>query len=122
MKEGMACVYYEPESEVVSRSDDRCCVALRYQWMLDYGEESWKNEVKDHISSDRFQTYNPKTTVEFEQILEWLKEWGCSRTAGLGTSLPWDDTFVIESLSDSTIYMAYYTVAHLLQPDQLDGS
>jgi len=60
--------------------------------------------------------------VEFELILEWLKEWGCSRTAGLGTALPWDDQFVIESLSDSTIYMAYYTVAHLLQGGQLDGN
>lgn len=29
--------------------------------------------------------------------------------------LPWDPTYLIESLSDSTIYMAYYTVAHFLQ-------
>jgi hypothetical protein len=41
---------------------------------------------------------------------------------GLGTQLPWDEQWVIESLSDSTIYMAYYTIAHLLQgPDNLDG-
>jgi leucyl-tRNA synthetase len=26
--------------------------------------------------------------------------------------LPWDTNWVIESLSDSTIYMAYYTIAH----------
>jgi leucyl-tRNA synthetase len=55
-------------------------------------------------------------------ILDWLKEWGCSRTAGLGTELPWDDQFIVESLSDSTIYMAYYTVAHMLQGGVLDGS
>jgi len=36
--------------------------------------------------------------------------------------MPWDDSFVIESLSDSTIYMAYYTVAHLLQGGVIDGS
>lgn len=39
----------------------------------------------------------------------------CSRSYGLGTKLPWDEQYVIESLSDSTIYMAYYTIAHLLQ-------
>lgn len=33
----------------------------------------------------------------------------------LGTKLPWDEQWLIESLSDSTIYMAYYTVAHLIQ-------
>ncbi len=33
------------------------------------------------------------------------------------SQLPWDPQFLIESLSDSTIYMAYYTIAHLLQGD-----
>jgi leucyl-tRNA synthetase len=33
------------------------------------------------------------------------------RRVGLGTKLPWDSTgWIIESLSDSTIYMAYYTL------------
>lgn len=38
-----------------------------------------------------------------------------------GTRLPWDEQWLIESLSDSTIYMAYYTVAHLLQGGALNG-
>ena len=43
----------------------------------------------------------------------------CSYT---GSKLPWDPQYLIESLSDSTIYMAYYTVAHLLQAHAFDGS
>lgn len=117
-----AIIYHEPEGEVVSRSGDECVVALKFQWMLAYGEDSWKNQVKNHISSDNFQTYNPKTQAEFDKIIEWLKEWGCSRTAGLGTKLPWDESFLVESLSDSTIYMAYYTVCHYLQGGVIDGS
>ncbi|HID74323.1 MAG TPA: leucine--tRNA ligase, partial [Thermoplasmata archaeon] len=31
------------------------------------------------------------------------------------TRLPWDEKWIIESLSDSTLYMAYYTIAHLIQ-------
>ena len=72
--------------------------------------------------SENFKTYNPKTLEELEYILGWLKEWACSRTTGLGTKLPWDDSFVIESLSDSTIYMSYYTISHLLQGGVMDGS
>jgi len=34
--------------------------------------------------------------------------------AGLGTRLPWDEACVIESLSDSTIYTALYTIIHIL--------
>ena len=36
--------------------------------------------------------------------------------------MPWDTQYLIESLSDSTIYMAYYTVAHILHEGSLDGS
>ena len=90
--------------------------------MMTYGEENWKNQVMDHVKSDSFECYNDKTQKEFEHILNWLKEWGCSRTVGLGTKLPWDEQFVVESLSDSTIYMAYYTVSHLLQgSENMDG-
>jgi len=120
--DGLAVLYHEPEGLVMSRSGDKCIVASCYQWMLDYGEENWKNFVMEHVKSDKFEAYNPKTLQEFEKILDWLKEWGCSRTQGLGTLVPWDKQFVIESLSDSTIYMAYYTVAHLLQGGVLNGS
>jgi len=51
-----------------------------------------------------------------------MNQWACSRNFGLGTRLPWDTKYLIESLSDSTIYMAYYTVSHLLQGNTLDGS
>ena len=76
--------------------------------------EEWREFVKAHLKSDEFEAYNTKTLQEFVIIIDWLKEWGCTRTQGLGTLLPWDDKFKIESLSDSTIYMAYYTVAHML--------
>jgi hypothetical protein len=41
--QGHACVYYEPEGEVISRSGDVCVVALCDQWYLNYGmrEASW---------------------------------------------------------------------------------
>jgi leucyl-tRNA synthetase len=53
--------------------------------------------------------------------VDWIHEWGCSRSFGLGTKIPFDERYLIESLSDSTIYMAYYTVAHMLQGD-LNGN
>lgn len=43
------------------------------------------------------------------------------RLVTIGTRLPWDEQWLIESLSDSTIYMAFYTVAHLLQGGVLNG-
>ena len=36
--------------------------------------------------------------------------------------MPWDEQFVIESLSDSTIYQAFYTISHMLQGGDMEGS
>ena len=67
-------------------------------------------------------SYSPDVRHLFELTLDWLHEHACSRSYGLGTRIPWDEQYLVESLSDSTIYMAYYTVAHLLQGGVVDGS
>ena len=114
IERGDALSYYEPESLVMSRSGDECVVALTDQWYLSYGDAEWAGIVSKHIHSPAFNGYNDKIMEKFDEVLGWLKEWACSRQFGLGTRLPWDDQWVIESLSDSTIYMAYYTIAHYL--------
>jgi leucyl-tRNA synthetase len=38
-----------------------------------------------------------------------------SRTAGLGTRLPWDETFVVDSYVESGLYTAFQTISHLIQ-------
>ena len=117
---GLACVYYEPESPVTSRSGDDCVVALADQWYITYGEPEWLAAVQKHLKSN-FEMYNDSALQLQLYAVEWFKDWACSRTFGLGSRLPWDDNWLIESLSDSTIYMAYYTVAHFLQGGHIQG-
>ncbi|XP_003224146.1 leucine--tRNA ligase, cytoplasmic isoform X1 [Anolis carolinensis] len=116
---GEAMIYMEPEKQVMSRSADECVVALCDQWYLDYGEETWKKQTHECLKN--LETFCEETRRNFEATLDWLQEHACSRTYGLGTRLPWDEQWLIESLSDSTIYMAFYTVAHLLQGGNLRG-
>lgn len=117
---GDGFAYSEPERKVVSRSGDDCCVALMDQWYIDYGEESWKQvalKYVDNADGQGLETYVPETKNGFEGVLNWLNQWACARSFGLGSRLPWDTQFLVESLSDSTIYMAYYTIAHYLHND-----
>lgn len=114
-----ALIYMEPEKQIISRSGDECVVALCDQWYLDYGEPVWRAQATEALSS--MNLYSDEVRKNFEATLDWLREHACSRTYGLGTQLPWDEKWLIESLSDSTIYMAYYTVAHLLQGGVFDG-
>lgn len=65
--------------------------------------------------------FHDEVRSNFEACLDWLHEHACSRTYGLGSKLPWDESWLIESLSDSTIYMAFYTVVHLLQDGSFKG-
>ncbi|KAI0920465.1 hypothetical protein AcV5_010190 [Taiwanofungus camphoratus] len=119
IEKGLAFAYAEPEGLVVSRSSDECVVALMDQWYLDYGEPSWRAQAEKLVA--KMETYNSETRNGFEGVLAWLNQWACARTYGLGSKVPWDPQFLVESLSDSTIYMAYYTVAHFLQ-GKFDGS
>lgn len=66
--------------------------------------------------------YHGEVKNGFLRTFDWLREWACSRSYGLGSRLPWDEQWLIESLSDSTIYMAYYTICHYFQSNALDGS
>ncbi|KAM4746906.1 leucine--tRNA ligase, cytoplasmic [Rhinophrynus dorsalis] len=119
VESGEAMIYMEPEKQVTSRSADECVVALCDQWYLDYGELNWKKQTMECLKN--LETFCEETRRNFEASLGWLQEHACSRTYGLGSRLPWDEQWLIESLSDSTIYMAYYTVCHLLQGGSLSG-
>jgi leucyl-tRNA synthetase len=59
----------------------------------------------------------PETARQwFINIIDWLKEWPCARKTGLGTLLPWSPGWIVETLTDSTVYMAFYTInKHLKQ-------
>jgi leucyl-tRNA synthetase len=114
---GLAVTYYEPEGLVKNRVGETCIVALVDQWYIPYGEETWRDKVLQHINSENFNAYSPSTLKGFNDKVNWLKEWGCSRTFGLGSRIPWDQQYLIESLSDSTIYMSYYTIANFIHED-----
>lgn len=117
---GQAVIYSEPEKKVMSRSGDECVVALTDQWYITYGEADWKKESEKCLEGMRL--YSEETRHGFEHTLSWLNQWACSRSFGLGTRIPWDGEFLVESLSDSTLYMAYYTICHLLQRGDMYGA
>ncbi|XWV26949.1 leucyl-tRNA synthetase [Tupanvirus soda lake] len=105
--------YYETAAEVISRSGDKCIVAETDQWYIMYDNEGWQKSVYDYVSNKVEFT---DTTVR-ELVLDTIKKshpWPFSRTFGMGSRIPFDPRYLIDSLSDSTIYMAYYTIAHLI--------
>ncbi|HIH22169.1 TPA: class I tRNA ligase family protein, partial [Candidatus Micrarchaeota archaeon] len=86
---------------------------LNDQWFIDYGNEEWKQKARECIAT--MSIIPEKNRADYLYTAGWLREKACARAAGLGTKLPFDKSKMIEALSDSTIYMAFYTIAHLLE-------
>ncbi|MEM2205446.1 MAG: leucine--tRNA ligase [Candidatus Hadarchaeales archaeon] len=83
------------------------------QWFLNYADEEWKEKAREVLA--KMELIPPESRAQYEHTIGWLREWPCTRKVGMGTRAPWDPAWIIESLSDSTVYMAYYTFSHLLK-------
>jgi leucyl-tRNA synthetase len=111
IRSGVADTMYELVNKPVRcRCGAECVVKLLSdQWFLDYGNKEWKNLA--HECATKMDIVPQDIRQEFDYVIDWLKERACARKSGLGTKLPWDPEWIIESLSDSVIYMAYYIIA-----------
>jgi leucyl-tRNA synthetase len=120
---GVADTMYDLPEQVVCRCMTQCIVKiLSDQWFLNYSEAEWKN--KAHAVIDQLHIYPDTAKQSFHTTIDWLREWACARTTGFGTPLPWGKGWIIETLSDSTVYMAFYTInkhikQHGIKPESL---
>ena len=109
-QKGFADVMYELPQRVVCRCTTACVAkVLQDQWFLKYSDHEWKALAHQAIGAMTF--YPEEARAWFNGIIDWLADWPCSRRTGLGTPLPWSPDWIVETLSDSTVYMAYYMVS-----------
>ena len=122
IENGFGDVMYEiMNSPVYCRCGTRIVVKLLHdQWFIDYGNKEWKELAKKALSKMRIIPETGRNQIL--ATIDWLGPKACARTRGLGTELPWQRGWVIESLSDSTIYMAFYTVIKRIRDAGIDPS
>ncbi|MGN6348218.1 MAG: leucine--tRNA ligase, partial [Candidatus Nitrosocosmicus sp.] len=113
-------IFYELTNKpVFCRCGALCYVKiLDNQWFLNYGNSRWKELARRCLN--QMDIIPNEIIVEFRNVFEWLKERACARKSGLGTLLPWDKNWIIESLSDSVIYMIYYIFAKYINTENLE--
>ncbi len=118
VSQGNAVKIYTLPEPVYCRCGARTHVKLvSNQWFLLYSDMKWKEVA--HKAVDRMKFYPEQAREWFHNIIDWYKDWACTHKNELGTPLPWDKEWVVESLSDSTVYMAYYTIAKYLQHPEI---
>ncbi|MHA1242544.1 MAG: leucine--tRNA ligase, partial [Promethearchaeota archaeon] len=90
---------------------------LSDQWFLNFNAGDWKQKASKCLSN--MEIVPNKYRKNFEHVFNWLEKRPCARKRGLGTLLPFDKNWIIESLSDSTIYMSFYTIKHLIKKNDI---
>ncbi|MGI5964947.1 MAG: leucine--tRNA ligase [Candidatus Methanomethylophilaceae archaeon] len=111
IKTGEAEVLYDLSEEVVCR----CGRGVRIkrvddQWFIDYGREDLTEKTKKHTGD--MEIYPAEYASNVNQVLDWFRERACVRQGNwLGTKFPFDDKWIIEAISDSTLYPLYYVIS-----------
>ncbi|MCW1311359.1 MAG: leucine--tRNA ligase [Candidatus Rehaiarchaeum fermentans] len=107
---------YDTINPVVCRCKAQGIVKIvEDQWFIKYSDEDWKRKCLELLNGMKIYPEEAKNLL-IASILS-LEDKACTRSGKkeLGTKFPWDKTQVIEPLSDSTIYMAYYTIADIIK-------
>lgn len=119
IKEKFADILLElTNAPVRCRCGAECVVKiLNNQWFLNYSDKLWKEKATKCL--DGMSVLPQEIRPEFNYVIGWLRERACARQHGLGTKLPWDKDWIVESLSDSVIYMAYYIIVKFVNGNEI---
>lgn len=122
-KTGAGDEFLELPLPVVCRCGARCHVKiLSDQYLLRYSWLEWKTKALKALG--KMNIYPKEVRENFTYFINWYDDWAFTRTSGLGTPVPWLPGHIVETLSDSTVYMAYYIISKyvnngMLKPENL---
>lgn len=127
LETGVAEVMYDLSEPVICRCGGKVIVKqIPDQWFIDYGHPEVTEIAKSHVPAMNIQPQEYKDNLP--GILDWFRERACARLGNwLGTPFPFDERWIIEPISDSTLYSAYYIVSGavnqgLVDPGKLDDT
>ena len=120
LEKNVASKIYETSRKAQCRCGETVSVAiLKDQYFLNYANLTWKTQAKTMLDE---MTISPKKyRTSFEFTFDWLDKRSCVRKRGIGTEFPITKgkEWIIESLSDSVIYMAFYTIIRIIHEQKI---
>jgi len=101
----------EFSEEVICRCGKKVVVKqIPDQWFIKYSDQKLTEESKKH--ADSMNIYPEEYQKEMPNVLDWFDDRACIRKGSwLGTEFPFKKEWIIEPISDSTLYPAYYIVS-----------
>ncbi|MCL2318252.1 MAG: class I tRNA ligase family protein, partial [Methanomassiliicoccaceae archaeon] len=108
---GEAETFHDLSEEVICRCGLQVKVKrIDDQWFIDYGNNELTDRTSDHCKN--MELYPPEFNENVHSTLRWFRERACVRQGNwLGTKFPFDEKWIIEAISDSTLYPLYYLIS-----------
>jgi leucyl-tRNA synthetase len=121
-----AVVMREFSEDVVCRCGSRVVIKqIPDQWFIKYSDETLTNESKNHVND--MNIYPQDYKDELPGVLDWFDDRACIRKGSwLGTNFPFKNGWIVEPISDSTLYPAYYIISkyvneNKIKPEEIDN-
>ena len=111
IKQGRADIFHDLSEEVACRCGVRVYIKrIPDQWFIKYSDETLKKTSKKHIQG--MKVLPEMFHRNLPNIIDWFQDRACVRLGNwMGTRFPFDEKWIIEPISDSTLYPAYYVVS-----------
>ncbi|HID24937.1 MAG TPA: leucine--tRNA ligase, partial [Thermoplasmata archaeon] len=115
----------EFSEEVICRCGEKVVIKrIPDQWFIKYSDQKLTDASKKHAATMKIVPEEYKE--ELPRVLEWFDDRACIRKGSwLGTEFPFKKGWIIEPISDSTLYPVYYIVSKyvnewLIKPEEMD--
>ncbi len=108
---GKADVFYDLSEEVVCRCGTKVVIKrIDDQWFIKYSDKELTEKSKHWVQ--HMNVYPEEYKTNLPSILDWFQDRACARLGNwIGTKISFDQKWIVEPISDSTLYPAYYIVS-----------
>jgi leucyl-tRNA synthetase len=109
----------EFSEEVVCRCSEKVVIKqIPDQWFIKYSDEELTENSKKH--TETMNIYPEDYKNEMPGVLDWFDDRACIRKGSwLGTEFPFKKGWIIEPISDSTLYPSYYIISKYVNEDKI---
>ncbi len=117
---GKADIMHDLSEEVLCRCGEKVMVKrIDDQWFIKYSDQELTERSKEQAKEMR--VFPKEYHDNLPSVLDWFGDRACARLGNwLGSKLPFDQRWIIEPISDSTLYPAYYIVSKFVNNGKLN--
>lgn len=114
-----AKIMREFSEEVICRCSEKVIIKkIPDQWFIKYSDSELTTESKQHVKD--MNIYPQEYKQELPGILDWFDDRACIRKGSwLGTEFPFKKDWIVEPISDSTLYSAYYIISRFVNENKI---